>query len=117
MVQEPSLGRLEATGETQSSPQKQGESPKAQLAKIPISFEELENRTEEMRKKAQDPLSDIHEIGQLRKALHSMDERNKEKMFRLKNSQKGIDDDFLNDKLVPRYVIFIDEEKNVMKLA
>lgn len=83
---------------------------------MPISFEELENRTEEMRKKALDPLSDIHEIGLLWKPLHSMDERFKEKMYRLKNTQKGVTDEFLNEKLVPRYIVFIDEEKNVMKL-
>jgi hypothetical protein len=45
-----------------------------------------------------------------------MDERFKEKMLRLKNTQKGVTDEFLNDKLVPRYIVFIDEEKNVMKL-
>jgi hypothetical protein len=71
--------------------------PPKQQAKIPISFEELDNKTDELRLKALDPQTDIHDIANLRKALHSMDESFKEKMMRLKKNQNGVTEEFLND--------------------
>lgn len=71
-----------------------------------------------MAETAEDPTSDVHEIANLRRPLHKLDVFELQKIERLKKLQpKGITASFLNSMVVPRHIVFIDEQKNMIKLA
>jgi hypothetical protein len=58
----------------------------------------------------------VHHLDDLRAASILLNLRQREKIAKLKDANHGITDDFLSTKLVPRYIVFIDEDKNIMKL-
>ena len=46
-----------------------------------------------------------------------MDQANKEKVSRLRTKHYKISESFLQDNIVPRYIVFVDEKKNIIKLS
>ena len=46
-----------------------------------------------------------------------MDQANKEKVSRLRTNHYKISESFLQDNIVPRYIVFVDEKKNIIKLS
>jgi hypothetical protein len=66
---------------------------------------------------AQDPGEDMYDIPTLRRPLFTLTHDEQQKLKRLQLQHEGVTEDFLHNHLVPRYIVFIDSERNMLQLS